>query len=166
MTHRIDSEPTKAPHGSRARTLLLALPALALTACSSPATGGEKHSGGEANLQLPDLHIATFLGGAVNGWALLLVGLLICLFGLGFGLWTYRELKNMPVHASMLEISELIYVTCKAYLVQQGKFLLRLWGAIAAVIVVYFAISGSGIGQIVVILLFSLLGIYLRKLRG
>ena len=156
MTHRIETEPGTSPLGLRARTLLLALPALALTACSSPGTGGEKR-GGEANLQLPDLHIATFLGG-VNGWALLLVGLFICLFGLGFGMWTFRELKNMPVHASMLEISELIYVTCKAYLIQQGKFLLRLWGAIAAVIVVYFAISGSGVGQIVVILLFSLLG--------
>ena len=105
-----------------------------------------------------DRHIATFFGGAINGWALLLIGLLICVFGLGFGLWTYRELKSMPVHASMLEMSELIYETCKAYLVQQGKFLMRLWGAIAVVIVMYFAISGSAPLQIGVILLFSLIG--------
>jgi len=158
MTNPLDE---RRPRLLRARTLLLALPALALAGCSSPgaASGsGGAHSGGEANLHLPDLHIATFFGGAVNGWVLLLIGLFICLFGLAFGLWTFRELKNLPVHASMLEISELIYVTCKAYLIQQGKFLLRLWGAIAVVIVLYFAITGSGVGQILVILLFSLIG--------
>ena len=133
--------------------------ALALAGCTAPAASGGGHKGGgEANLHLPDLHIATFFGGAINGWALLLIGLLICVFGLGFGLWTYRELKSMPVHASMLEMSELIYETCKAYLVQQGKFLMRLWGAIAVVIVMYFAISGSAPLQIGVILLFSLIG--------
>ncbi|SMO60200.1 sodium-translocating pyrophosphatase [Propioniciclava tarda] len=159
MTTHNDLEPRTAPRLARALPLVLGLPALALAGCTAPAASAGGHKGGgEANLHLPDLHIATFFGGAINGWALLLIGLLICVFGLGFGLWTYRELKSMPVHASMLEMSELIYETCKAYLVQQGKFLMRLWGAIAVVIVLYFAISGSAPLQIGVILLFSLIG--------
>ncbi len=160
MTKRLDSEPR--PGGRRlasARTLLLGLVPLALAGCSAPsaASGGQK-GGGEANLQLPDLDLAVFFGG-VGGRTLLFVGLVICLFGLAFGYATYRQLKNMPVHASMLEMSELIYETCKAYLVQQGKFLMILWACIAAVIAFYFgALAGAGAPQVLIILAFSLLG--------
>ena len=52
----------------------------------------------------------------------------------------YVRLKNLPVHRSMREISELIYETCKTYLVKQGKFLFLLWIFIAAVIILYFGV--------------------------
>jgi K(+)-stimulated pyrophosphate-energized sodium pump len=91
---------------------------------------------GEANLQLPDLSSVNFLG--MTGHNLLLIGLLFCAFGLLFGLAIYMQLKNLPVHRSMREISELIYETCKTYVVTQGKFLMVLWAFIAVVIVAYF----------------------------
>ncbi|MDQ3331043.1 MAG: sodium-translocating pyrophosphatase, partial [Planctomycetota bacterium] len=80
--------------------------------------------GGEANLILPDLSTAEFLG--VNGRTLLMAGLLVCLGGMAFGLVVYRRLKRLPVHHSMLEVSELIYETCKTYLFTQVKFILIL----------------------------------------
>src|SRR5688572_27742080 len=77
--------------------------------------------GGEASLVLPDLSQQSFLG--MNGDALLMIGLVVCAVGLGFGLMIYKQLQAMPVHRSMLEISELIYETCKTYLGTQGKFI-------------------------------------------
>src|ERR1700674_5353638 len=82
-------------------------------------------AGGEAGLKLPDLSQVTFLG--IDGHKLLLFGIVICIFGLGFGLAIYSRLKNLPVHKSMRDISELIYETCKTYLITQGKFLMVLW---------------------------------------
>ena len=104
---------------------LLALSTLiALAGCSAPATPAGGHAGGgEANIHLPDLGAATFLGGMVNGRLLLFIGLVVCLGGLAFGLASYVQLKQLPVHRAMREISELIYETCKAYLKQQGRFL-------------------------------------------
>ena len=80
------------------------------------------------------------------------------MLGLLFGLMSYSHVKNLPVHRSMAEISELIYETCKAYMVQQGKLLLVLFGFIGAVIVVYFLLTGLELPKILVILLFSLIG--------
>src|SRR5579859_5288054 len=82
-------------------------------------------SGGEANLKLPDLSQVSFLNG-INGSKLLTIGLIFCALGLLFGLMIYVQLKNLPVHRSMREISELIYETCKTYLITQGKFILIL----------------------------------------
>jgi K(+)-stimulated pyrophosphate-energized sodium pump len=94
-----------------------------------------QHSpGGEANLQLPDLSEVTFLNG-INGHNLLLFGIVICILGLGFGLAIYMNLQRLPVHRAMREISELIYETCKTYLITQGKFILILEAFIAVVIV-------------------------------
>ena len=98
-----------------------------------------EHHGGEANLVLPDLGQATFFGG-VNGRSLLMFGLLISALGLVFGFVSYTRLRNLPVHKSMLEISELIYETCKTYLLTQGKFLLILEIFIGAIIVLYFGV--------------------------
>ena len=98
----------------------------------------EESGGGEANLKLPDLDSAPFLGGSVGGRTLFKIGLVVSLLGLVFGLVIYMQLKNMPVHKSMLEISELIYETCKTYLITQGKFLAILGLFIAAIIVFYF----------------------------
>ena len=114
---------------------------------------------GEADLRLPDLDLATFFSGAIGGRTLLSLGLIVCVLGLAFGFLTYRQLQNMPVHTSMREISELIYETCKAYLVQQGKFLLILWAFIAVVIGVYFgALMHFSVGRVAIVLLFSLIG--------
>src|SRR5260370_2409355 len=105
-----------------------------------PATLLAQHpKGGEATLRLPDLSQATFRGG-IPGRTLLLVGRLVCALGLGFGLATYRQLKALPVHKAMLEISELIYETCKTYLITQGKFLLILWVFIGAIVGIYFGV--------------------------
>ena len=96
----------------------------------------EHAGGGEANLVLPDLSSVSFFG--MNGHALLMIGLIACVGGLLFGLAIFVQLKNAPVHRSMLEISELIYETCKTYLVTQGKFIMLLWVFIAVIISMYF----------------------------
>ena len=124
---------------------------------------GAHEIGGEASLKLPDLTSVNFIGG-MNGHNLLLIGLIFCAFGLLFGLAIYIQLKNMPVHRSMREISELIYETCKTYLFTQGKFLALLWVFIAVIIVAYFGwlspVPGKPIGvTLPIILLFSVVGI-------
>jgi len=117
-------------------------------------------AGGEAGLKLPDLSQVTFLG--IDGHKLLLFGIVICIFGLGFGLAIYSRLKNLPVHKSMRDISELIYETCKTYLITQGKFLMILWLFIAVVIVMYFGwlapVHPTAV-TLPIILIFSLVGI-------
>ena len=144
------------PTTRRGMAIIGTLAALALGGCASGAESGE-HKGGEANLQLPDFSTVSF--GGVSGKALLLIGLAICVGGLVFGLLSFTSLRKLPVHASMREISELIYETCKAYLVQQGKFLLTLWLFIGAVIFVYFQfLAGLGLGRTLIVLLFSVIG--------
>src|SRR6059036_1672827 len=127
-------------------------------------------AGGEAALVLPDLNQATFLGG-LGGRALLLWGLVVCALGLLFGLAQYMQLRNLPVHRAMREISELIYETCKTYLLTQGRFLLILWVFIGAIVALYFgtlaqttdaagaAVRGFPAMKVIIILLFSLVGI-------
>jgi K(+)-stimulated pyrophosphate-energized sodium pump len=116
------------------------------------------HGGGEANIKIPDLSQAQFLG--VGGRTLLTAGLGVCILGLLFGLVIYSQLKNLPVHQSMREISELIYETCKTYLITQGKFILLLEVFIGAIIVLYFgALLHFEASKVVIILLFSLIGI-------
>ena len=118
-----------------------------------------EHRGGEANLVLPDLNQATFLGG-ITGARLLSGGLVVAALGLLFGLFIYRTLKNLPVHSSMKEISELIYETCKTYLLTQGKFLLLLEVFIGAAIIFYFGfLQHFEVYRVAIILLFSLIGI-------
>jgi K(+)-stimulated pyrophosphate-energized sodium pump len=117
-------------------------------------------AGGEASLKLPDLSSVSFLNGAIDGHRLLAIGILFCIFGLGFGMVIYMRLKNLPVHRSMREISELIYETCKTYLVTQGKFILLLWAFIAVIILLYFGLlEHMEAMRVVIILGFSLVGI-------
>src|SRR6185295_723555 len=94
---------------------------------------------GEAELILPDLSQATFLGG-IDGHTLLMFGLVVAAFGLVFALVVFRRLRNMPVHSTMLEISELIYETCKTYLLTQGKFILVLELLIGTAIAIYYGV--------------------------
>src|SRR3970282_1164704 len=98
----------------------------------------------EAELKIPDLSTVSFLG--ITGHKLLVWGLLICILGMVFGFVQYTQIRNLPVHQSMREISELIWETCKTYLITQGKFLAILWAFIAAI-------------QVVIIVVFSIVGI-------
>jgi K(+)-stimulated pyrophosphate-energized sodium pump len=116
----------------------------------------------EADLVIPDLSEATFFNGAIDGWTLLLLGLVVCLGGLGFGMFMYQRVQNLPVHESMREISELIFETCKTYLWTQGRFILLLEALIGTIIVAYFGWINpleSGFFGVLLVLAFSLVGI-------
>src|SRR5215467_888868 len=132
---------------------------LTVIALNTTATMAQSHQpGGEANLKLPDLSQVKFLG--VDGHTLLLVGIAVCVLGLLFGLAIYTHLKNLAVHSAMREISELIYETCKTYLITQGKFILILEAFIAVIIALYFGVLLKfEVQRVIIILLFSLVGI-------
>ncbi|MGH9256067.1 MAG: sodium-translocating pyrophosphatase [Vicinamibacterales bacterium] len=143
-----------------------------MAVCVAPALAGQPEAlvpgaqaeqaartgGGEAALVLPALDLVDV--GGYNGRTLLMIGLGVSLLGMMFGLVILRQLENLPVHRSMREISELIYETCKTYLIQQGKFLAVLEVFIAVIIVLYFGLlSGMDALRVVIILLFSVVGI-------
>jgi K(+)-stimulated pyrophosphate-energized sodium pump len=128
----------------------------------------------EANIVLPDLKGIQFTGlGGFGGVHLLYLGLVVCVIGAVFGLIQYRQTKALPVHETMRNVSNIIWETCKTYLVQQGKFLAILWLLIGACMVYYFgflthhenpatgqALSAGQVAfRVVVILLASILGI-------
>ncbi len=115
---------------------------------------------GESELILPDLKSVNFLSNSVNGANLLIWGLLICVLGIVFGMVQYHQLKTMKVHKSMLDISELIYETCKTYLITQGKFISILWAMVAIIILIYFYwLRHFELMKVVIILICSLIGI-------
>jgi K(+)-stimulated pyrophosphate-energized sodium pump len=147
-----------------------ALPTSQVAAAVNPQTGAAtqettpatpvSEAAGEANLKLPDMKSVPFMGNSISGYNLLRIGLIFCALGLLFGLTIYMQLKNAPVHRVMKEVSELIYETCKTYLVTQGKFILILEAFIAVVIVLYFGVlQHNDASRVVIILLFSLVGI-------
>jgi K(+)-stimulated pyrophosphate-energized sodium pump len=139
------------------------LPVLAAPVTTQPELGapegeGRRHGGGEANLVLPDLSQEEFLG--VDGRSLLFAGLFVTLAGMAFGFVIYRQLRDLPVHRAMLEVSELIYETCKTYLQTQGRFLMILELFIAVIIVLYFGVlQGYEATRVAIILVFSVIGI-------
>jgi K(+)-stimulated pyrophosphate-energized sodium pump len=123
---------------------------------ADPAGGHRIQS--EADLVLPSFTTTDFLG--MSGWTLLAFGLGVCLLGMIFGMTIYRQLERMPVHAAMREVSELIYETCKTYLLTQGKFIAMLWVLIATIIVVYFgALEQVNAAKVAAIAAFSVVGI-------
>ena len=129
--------------------LVLGLPLLA-----------QEQGGGEANLKLPDLNLAPAFLGNIGGRSLLMAGLVVSALGMVFGLIIYTRLRKMAVHASMLEVSELIYETCKTYLGTQAKFLVLLECFIGIVILLYFGLlEGMAAYKVAIILAFSVLGI-------
>ncbi len=96
----------------------------------------------------------------MDGRSLLLWGFIIVALGLLFGMVIYRQLKGLAVHKSMLEVSELIYETCKTYLVQQIKFLVVLEIFIGIIIIFYFGyLEHFAAVKVFIILLFSVVGI-------
>ncbi|HKM79520.1 MAG TPA: sodium-translocating pyrophosphatase [Candidatus Acidoferrum sp.] len=159
---RILFEAARSMGGRLLHRVFAALALLLLSATALLAHPAEEAGGGEASLKLPDLTQVKFIFG-LNGHTLLLFGILICIFGLAFGMTIFMKLRNLPVHKAMREVSELIYETCKTYLITQGKFLLLLWVFIAIVIVLYFGILAPVPGKPIfvtlpIILLFSLIG--------
>src|SRR5208283_3843989 len=136
-------------------SLLLTFGSL-LVAAASPALAGE------ADIVLPDLSNVSFtiFGGALNGIHIMYFGLLVCILGLVFGLVQSNQTKNLPAHSSMLNVSDIIWETCKSYLAQQGKFLVILWVLIALCMTYYFGgLQSAPFFNIVVILFCSILGI-------
>jgi K(+)-stimulated pyrophosphate-energized sodium pump len=120
--------------------------------------GVEPGAHSEALLEVPELGQVTMLG--MSGSSLLAIGLAVCAVGLLFGLITSAQLKNMAVHKSMRDISELIYETCKTYLITQGKFILLLWVFIGAIMIVYFGVlMDFAASRVAIIVAFSLVGI-------
>ena len=139
------------------RRLLPVLIAI-VTVLAVPDPARAQEGGADANLLLPDLNSVKFSG--VGGHDLLFAGLAVAALGLVFGLVIYAQLKAMPVHKSMLDVSELIYATCKTYLFTQGKFLAGLWGCIAVVIGFYYGyLVGFPAAKVAVILGFSIVGV-------
>jgi K(+)-stimulated pyrophosphate-energized sodium pump len=114
----------------------------------------------EANLAIPDLSLVSFFGNVIDGKTLLTFGFLICAFGLLFGIYHFLKIKNLPVHKSMKAISELIYETCKTYLITQGKFIIMLEVLLATIIVVYFGcLQHFAVIKVIAIVLCSIIGI-------
>jgi K(+)-stimulated pyrophosphate-energized sodium pump len=125
------------------------LPSLALA---------KPHGGGEAALVLPDLGSVTVLG--MSGSALLTWGLLVAALGIVFGVFTLNQIKNLPVHKSMSDVSQIIWETCKTYLFQQGRFIAQLGVLVGAVIVIYYGfLQELGLERVAIILIFSVIGI-------
>jgi K(+)-stimulated pyrophosphate-energized sodium pump len=143
--------------------LMLGMLAPAAVLAQVPAEQGAaqtapRHAGGEANLVLPDLSVVDFHG--INSRTLLMGGLGVCVLGLAFGMIIFTQLKNLPVHKSMRDISELIYETCKTYLITQGKFILLLEVFIGVIMIFYFGVlQHMDPLKVTIILLFSLIGI-------
>lgn len=156
--HTLQARSAK-PASALSRLIKGGLPLL-LAIMASPLSFAQEgaHHGGEANLALPALDQVRFFG--TDGHTLLLGGLFICLLGLLFGLTMFSRVRNLPVHKAMLEVSELIYATCKTYLTTQGKFIMILWVFIGAIIVLYFGILQEfAFSRVAIILIFSLIGI-------
>ncbi|MBI4238220.1 MAG: sodium-translocating pyrophosphatase [Deltaproteobacteria bacterium] len=115
----------------------------------------------EAELNLPPLTtVYNLFGLTVAGTTLLKWGMVVCGLGMVFGVIEFNKIKRLPAHQSMLEVSDLIYQTCKTYLFQQGKLLILLELFIGACIVYYFAaLQHTPLPQVATILLWSVLGI-------
>jgi K(+)-stimulated pyrophosphate-energized sodium pump len=164
VSSALDHQTSTQRHPSRGRSLvwlsvvvtILMLFSTTLTAQDHPHTGVQS----EANLVLPDLNGVKFLGGLVGGRDLLWIGLVVSAAGIAFGLTSSSQIKKLPVHGSMLEVSELIYATCKTYLFTQGKFLFLLWLFIATIIFVHFRfVEKLEMDKLGTILVFSVIGI-------
>ncbi|HWA09872.1 MAG TPA: sodium-translocating pyrophosphatase [Opitutaceae bacterium] len=129
--------------------------AAALAAFAPPALHAS-----ESDIKIPDLTQVSFFNGSLSGTAVLMIGLAVCALGVIYGWMQYIQTRNLPVHSSMGNVSQIIWETCKTYLFQQGKFLAALWVLIAASMIYYFGVlSGNSAGHVVVILLASILGI-------
>lgn len=114
----------------------------------------------EADLIIPNLRDSLFNNLGITGWELLFYGSIIVILGLLFGLWQFKKIRELPAHKSMLSVAKIIYETCKTYLLQQGKFLIILFGILSIVIIYYFGfLSNLSVGRVLLVLLWTVLGI-------
>jgi K(+)-stimulated pyrophosphate-energized sodium pump len=144
----------------RALLVLCFLAGVAGPILAAPDEAQPTSAGGEMNVKLPDLNGARFLGDNIGGKDLLYSGLVVSVLGIAFGVVVCLQVRNLPVHQSMRDVSELIYQTCKTYLIAQGKFLLLLWLFVGVVIVFYFKyLQSFEWSRVGIILLFSIIGI-------
>jgi K(+)-stimulated pyrophosphate-energized sodium pump len=144
--------------GSSLRTIVAGLTGWLSLLVPSLAFADEAHHGGEASLVLPDLGSVQVLG--MSGRSLLMLGMLVAFAGLAFGIVALLQVKNLPAHKSMADVSDIIWETCKTYLITQGKFILMLEALIGTVIVLYFGVlQDLGAAKVIIILAFSLIGI-------
>ncbi len=146
--------------GPRPRVFLPWLAALAAAAAhwlTSPAVA----LASELDLQLPSIATTyNILGTQVSGLSLLYAGIGVCLLGMVFGLVEFNRVRALPAHSSMLNVSNIIYETCKTYLLQQGRLLIVLEVFIGACIVYYFGVLQKlAAGTVSLVLLWSVIGI-------
>lgn len=115
--------------------------------------------GSEADLKVPE---------AIKDESVLYWGFLVCVLGLLFGLYQFMKVKKLPAHKSMLDVADVIYKTCAAYLKQQGKFLAILFIFIGAAVAGYFGFLAKdpethealfGFGGVLLILTWTVIGI-------
>jgi K(+)-stimulated pyrophosphate-energized sodium pump len=140
------------------RHMLIAVTAVAWTLLSGGFEGTA--FAGEADLLIPDLKEATFFGGSISGHNLLLYGSLVIAGTLGISLYLRNQIKALPAHESMLKVADIIFETCKTYLLKQAQFLALLFALIAVAMAYYFLVlKGESIGTLVLVLLFSIVGI-------
>jgi K(+)-stimulated pyrophosphate-energized sodium pump len=117
--------------------------------------------GSESDLAIPDLRDGKFtiFGAEVSAWNLLFYGAFVIAGTLGISLYLKSQIKQLPAHKSMLDVADVIFRTCKTYLVQQGKFLILLFLLIAALMTYYFlSLQGETVGTVLLVLLFSVIG--------
>jgi len=115
----------------------------------------------EADLAIPDLHNGApyALLGNITPFDLLFYGAFIIAGTLGISLYLSHQVKKLEAHSSMLNVADIIYATCKTYLIQQGKFLLMLFAFIGSAMAFYFlALKGQTVGTLALVLLFSVIG--------
>ena len=115
----------------------------------------------EADLAIPDLHEGTFhiFGGDISSWNFLFYGAVIIAGTLGFSLYLFSQVRKLPVHSSMSKVAQIIYGTCRTYLLQQGRFLLMLFGIVAVILCIYFfGLLGKSVGVVIQVLMFSIIG--------
>jgi len=144
--------------GASVSFLLSFLVGWVLLLMPSLASAAEPRHGGEADLVLPDLGSVDVLG--MSGRSLLELGMIVAAFGLIFGVVTLLQVKNLPTHKSMSDVSQIIWETCKTYLITQGKFIMLLELLIGAIILLYFGVlEHMPAVKVAMILGFSFVGI-------
>ena len=152
------SQPLHRRLGASVAILVASLCGLALSLIPRLAAAAQPHHGGEADLVLPDLSSVEVLG--MSGSALLQLGMVVAALGLVFGVVTLLQVKNLPTHKSMAEVSQIIWETCKTYLITQGKFIMMLEVLIGAIIVLYFGVlQHMPAIKVATVLAFSVIGI-------
>lgn len=133
--------------GSVFKATLAALSALFLAV--SPACASE------ASLVVPNIKASS-----VFSFNLLLIGMAVSVIGLVFGFIEFLKIKGIKAHTCMTDVGNLIFETCKTYLVQQGKFLIALEILIGLCIAFYFGVlEHMGLNGVLLILGWSIIGI-------